>query len=88
MAQLIPGNNLGSLLDVVEQIQAEPFDPAASIPAGPMLLVARDKDLLAASMPDLATLSPLAEMLWLPARNHTNAVSSRAFKTAAVDFLN
>ena len=88
MARLVPGNDVGSLLDLIGQIQTEPFDPAAAIPAGPMLLVAGDQDLLAASMPELADLSPLAEVLWLAARHHTNAVSSRAFKTAAVEFLN
>ena len=87
MAQLVPGNDVGSLLDLIDQIQTEPFNPATAVPAGPMLLVAGDKDLFAAGMPDLAELSPLAEILWLPARNHTNAVSSRAFKTAAVEFL-
>jgi single-strand DNA-binding protein len=28
-----------------------------------------------------------AELLWLPARTHANAVTSRAFKNAAIEFL-
>ena len=56
-----------------------------------MLLVAGDKDERIGSLPQLAELArtagSAAEQLILPGRNHTNAVTSRAFKQAAVRFL-
>jgi hypothetical protein len=56
-----------------------------------MLLVAGDQDERAGSLPKLAELArgagALAEQLMLPGRNHTNAVTSRAFKQAAITFL-
>jgi hypothetical protein len=56
-----------------------------------MLLVAGDKDERAATMAQLAELGlragSMAEQLVLPGRNHTNAITSRAFKQGAISFL-
>ena len=87
MAQLVPQNNLAALFRMVEAIKEEPFSPAAAVPGMPLLLVAGERDDLAATAPELAALSGQADMLTLPARTHANAVTSRAFKTAALDFL-
>jgi pimeloyl-ACP methyl ester carboxylesterase len=91
MALLLPSNNIFALLSLVEAIKAEPYDPAEAVPHVPMLLVAGDQDERAGSMPQLAELAKsagaLAEQLALPGRNHTNAVTSRAFKQAAISFL-
>ncbi|MCC3277587.1 alpha/beta hydrolase [Arthrobacter sp. zg-Y40] len=87
MAQLVPGNNLAALFRMVEAIKEEPFTPEAAVPGMPLLLVAGDRDDLAATAPELAALSGRAELLALPARTHANAVTSRAFKSAALDFL-
>ena len=91
MAQLLPSNNIFSLLSLVEAIKGEPFDPAEAVPRLPMLLVAGDKDGRAASLPALAALGAKAgamvEQLLLPGRTHTNAVTSRAFKQRAISFL-
>ncbi|WP_427006990.1 alpha/beta fold hydrolase [Pseudarthrobacter sp. H2] len=91
MAQLLPSNNIFSLLSLVEAIKGEPFDPAEAVPRMPMLLVAGDKDDRAASLPELAALGAKAgamvEQVLLPGRNHTNAVTSRAFKQEAISFL-
>lgn len=87
MARLVPQNNLPALFRMVEAIKEEPFSPAAAVPGMPVLLVAGDRDDLAETAPELAALSGHAEILTLPARTHTNAVTSRAFKTAAVEFL-
>ncbi len=91
MALLLPSNNIFALLSLVEAIKAEPYDPAEAVPHVPMLLVAGDKDERAGSLPQLAELARkaggTAEQLILPGRNHTNAVTSRAFKQAAVRFL-
>ena len=91
MALLLPSNNIFALLSLVEAIKAEPYDPAEAVPHVPMLLVAGDKDERAASLPQLADLAAkaggIAEQVMLPGRNHTNAITSRAFKQAAVTFL-
>ncbi|WP_426996186.1 alpha/beta fold hydrolase [Pseudarthrobacter sp. N5] len=91
MAQLLPSNNIFALLSLVEAIKGEPFDPAEAIPHMPILLVAGQNDDRAASMPELAALGAKAgsmvEQLVLPARNHGNAVTSRAFKQGAIAFL-
>ena len=91
MALLLPSNNIFALLSLVEAIKAEPYDPAEAVPHVPMLLVAGDKDERAGTLPQLAELArgagSMAEQLLLPGRNHTNAITSRAFKQAAISFL-
>jgi len=91
MAQALPSNNIFALLSLVEAIKGEPYDPAEAVPHMPMLLVAGENDERAASMPRLAKLAAtsgsMAEQLVLPGRNHTSAITSRAFKQAAVAFL-
>lgn len=91
MAMLLPSNNIFALLSLVDAIKAEPFDPAEAVPHMPMLLVAGDQDERAATMPRLAELGiragSMAEQLTLPGRNHTNAITSRAFKQGAIAFL-
>ncbi|MDQ0868897.1 pimeloyl-ACP methyl ester carboxylesterase [Arthrobacter sp. V1I9] len=91
MALLLPSNNIFALLSLVEAIKAEPYDPAEAVPHVPMLLVAGDKDERAASLPQLADLAAKAggsvEQVMLSGRNHTNAITSRAFKQAAITFL-
>ena len=70
---------------------AAPFDPAEAVPHMPMLLVAGDKDERATTTVQLAELGlragSMAELLVLPGRNHTNAITSRAFKQGAISFL-
>ncbi len=91
MAMLLPSNNIFALLSLIEAIKTEPYDPAEAVPRMPMLLVAGEKDDRAATMPELAALGAKAggmvEQLVLPARNHTNAITSRAFKQGAISFL-
>ena len=87
MATLVPSNNLEALFTLIEAIKQEPFRPGEAVPAMPLLLVAGDKDTLAATAPRLAELSGRADLLLLPGRSHANAVTSRAFKSAAVQFL-
>jgi pimeloyl-ACP methyl ester carboxylesterase len=91
MALLLPSNNIFALLSLVEAIKAEPYDPTEAVPHVPMLLVAGDQDERIGSLPKLAELAQnagsMAEQLVLPGRNHTNAVTSRAFKQAAITFL-
>ncbi|GAA3692822.1 alpha/beta hydrolase [Zhihengliuella alba] len=88
MAQLVPSNDVDALLRVIEAVGAEPFTPGQSVPQQPVLLVAGQRDELAETMPRLTELARGAggaEELWLPARTHSNAVTSRAFKQAALE---
>jgi pimeloyl-ACP methyl ester carboxylesterase len=91
MAMLLPSNNIFALLTLVEAIKGEPFDPAEAVPHMPVLLVAGENDERAGSLPELAALGSKAgsmvEQLVLPGRNHTNAITSRAFKQGAISFL-
>ena len=91
MAQLLPSNNIFALLTLVEAIKDEPYDPAEAVPHVPLLLVAGEQDERLGSLAGLADLAAKAgtsaEQLILPGRNHTNAVTSRAFKQAAIAFL-
>lgn len=91
MAQMLPSNNLFAMLSLIEAIKGEPFDPAEAAPHVPLLLVAGEKDERAATMPQLAELASkrggMVETLVVPGRTHTNVITSRAFKDAAVEFL-
>lgn len=87
MARLVPTNDVFALLTMVEAIKREPFVPGDAVPHMPLLLVAGDEDERARTLPDLADLSGRAEIVWLPGRTHTNAVTARAFKSAAIEFL-
>jgi len=91
MAQMLPSNNLFALLSLIEAIKGEPFDPAEAAPHMPLLLVAGEKDERAATMPELASIAGkhggMVESLVIPGRTHTNVVTSRAFKEAALEFL-
>lgn len=78
---------LGPLFTMIEAMKEEPFSPQSAIPPMPLLLVAGDNDPLAATAPELAGLSLHAEVVALPGRTHVDAVTSRAFKNAAIDFL-
>lgn len=87
MARLVPENNLDALFLMIQAIKEEPFLPAEAVPAMPLLLVAGDRDELAATAPGLVELSGQAELVLLPGRTHANAVTSRVFKQAAIGFL-
>ncbi len=87
MAQLDPGNDLPSLLAMISAVKTEPFDPQSAVPSMPVLLVAGDQDAYAVGLDDLQAWAPQATITRLPGRNHSNAITSRAFKLAALDFL-
>ncbi|WP_051477258.1 alpha/beta fold hydrolase [Arthrobacter sp. Br18] len=87
MARLVPSNNVFALLTMVEAVKAEPFVAAEAVPKVPLLLVVGDQDEFARSAPELAALAPRAQLEWLPGRTHSNAITSHAFKAAAVSFL-
>ncbi|PQZ92167.1 alpha/beta hydrolase [Arthrobacter sp. MYb227] len=91
MAQTVESNDMFSLMSMIQAIKTEPFAPEQMIPTMPALLVAGDGDSLATTMPRLTELldtrNTKRAILWLPGRDHANAVTSREFKNAAVEFL-
>lgn len=87
MMQTSPGSPAQTLLHLVAAVKQEPYDAATAVPSQPVLLVSGEKDDLVDSLPLLEKLVPTVEVLTLPGRTHVNAVSARAFKQAAVEFL-
>jgi pimeloyl-ACP methyl ester carboxylesterase len=87
MAQASPGSDMYALLALVEGIKEEPFDAAEAVPRQPVLMVAGEKDERVGALEVLRGLVPEAETLIVPGRNHVNAVTARAFKQAALEFL-
>jgi pimeloyl-ACP methyl ester carboxylesterase len=87
MAQVIPSNDIFALLALIQAVKMEPFDPTDAVPRMPILLVAGDLDERARSMSRLAALSPDAQQVVIAGRNHSNTVTSREFKDAAISFL-
>lgn len=87
MAQASPGSDPPVLLRLVAAVKAEPFDAAEAVPQQPVLMVSGEQDERIGALEALAGLLPSAEVRTLPGRTHVNAVSARAFKQAAVEFL-
>lgn len=87
MARSLPSNSMPALLAMVSAIKTEPFDPRTAAPTMPVLLVAGDQDPYADDVEELAAYASSAELLSLPGRTHTDAVTSRSFKDAARTFL-
>lgn len=87
MAQQIPHHDLSALLAMVTAVKTEPFDPQGAVPRMPVLLVAGDQDGYAAGIEDLRDWAPNAAITALPGRNHSNAITARTFKDAALEFL-
>ncbi|WP_104178966.1 alpha/beta fold hydrolase [Arthrobacter sp. B0490] len=87
MAQAGEQADLPALLAMVTAIKTEPFDPQAAVPRMPLLLVAGDQDDYAGGIEDLRRWAADAAVTTLPGRNHSNAITARLFKDAALDFL-
>lgn len=82
----LSGNDPAALAACARGQAARPFRPEP-VPDGiPFLLVAGAKDALAAGAEELARVRG-GSYLELPGRDHVNAVSSRIFRQAVVDFL-
>jgi pimeloyl-ACP methyl ester carboxylesterase len=87
MALASPGSDMYALLSLVEAVKEVPFDAAEAVPAQPILIAAGEKDERAAGIEALHGLVPQAQIVLLPGRNHVTAVTARAFKKAAIEFL-
>ncbi|RUQ87858.1 alpha/beta hydrolase [Labedella gwakjiensis] len=87
MASGIPGNDLESLIALVEGmrggVQPDPSDP----PAVPLLVAAGDRDPVRDDSRSLAEAAPHGRFVELPDRDHFSAPTSRVFRRAAIDLL-
>jgi pimeloyl-ACP methyl ester carboxylesterase len=87
MMQAGAGNDSHALLRLAEAVRRREFRPRERIPRQDMLIVAGADDDIAAESEQLAAVIPHAAFLSLPGRNHINAITSRVFKAATVEFL-
>jgi pimeloyl-ACP methyl ester carboxylesterase len=87
MMRATPGNDPHALVRLAEAVRRREFRPRERIPRQDMLIVAGSDDDIAGESEQLAALIPHAEVLPLPGRNHINAITSRVFKSATVEFL-
>jgi pimeloyl-ACP methyl ester carboxylesterase len=87
MAAGIAGNDLASLVALVEGMrggtQPDPSDP----PLQPILIAAGDRDPVRPDSETLAAAAPQGRFVELPDRDHFSAPTSRVFRDAAIDFL-
>ncbi|RUR00849.1 alpha/beta fold hydrolase [Labedella endophytica] len=85
MAAGITGNDLESLIALVEGMRGGVQPEASAPPIVPLLVAAGDRDPVLDDSRVLAEAAPHGEFLELPDRNHFSAPTSRDFRRAAVD---
>ncbi|KAA5838421.1 alpha/beta fold hydrolase [Saccharopolyspora hirsuta] len=81
-----PGCATDSLLSLVEGLASEPFDPAASAPQVPTLLVGGADDPMSQGIDQLAGHLPQGRVVRVPG-DHLGALASDEFRAAALEFL-
>lgn len=88
IAELVPGNDIPRLFDLVASQQANPLPAvdADRVPASPVCFVLGERDELGAGVDEFAT-EVGAEFVSLKARSHASAITARGFKAAAVERL-
>ncbi|WP_017576389.1 alpha/beta fold hydrolase [Nocardiopsis kunsanensis] len=82
----LPGNDAAALAACARGQAARPFRPDPAPEGIPFLLVAGARDTLAVGAEQLAR-DRGGSHVEVPGRDHVNAVSSRTFRQAVVDFL-
>lgn len=82
----LPGNRPEALLDLIEGLASEPFDPAVDTPAQPLLLLGGVEDPMAQGMDALAAAVPDSRVVRVPG-DHLAALHTPEFRAAVVDFL-
>lgn len=82
----LPGNRPAELIDLIEGLAAEPFDPASGAPAQPTLLLGGADDGMSAGIGDLAVLLPESRVGRVPG-DHLGALHAPEFRAAAAAFL-
>lgn len=91
VAAMIPQQHLSHVVELRLALGADPAPPEKTVPAVPTLVVAGSRDEIAAGSEQLAQwvrdTGQVAEFVELTGRNHINALTSHAYKSAVVDFL-
>lgn len=91
VASALPGQNLPHVVELRLALLHDRYDPAATVPEVPTLVVAGTKDPIAAGAHRLAELvtetGAPSRYVELTGRSHINAVTARDYKTAVADFL-
>ncbi|OKI15946.1 alpha/beta hydrolase [Nocardiopsis sp. TSRI0078] len=82
----LPGNDAAALAACARAQASRPFDPDPPLTGIPLLLVSGARDALAEGAAELAERCG-GTHVEVPGRDHANAVSSRAFRQAVLDFL-
>lgn len=81
-----PGNRPEALLDLIEGLASEPFDPAVAAPGQPVLLVGGMEDPMAQGIDALAGAVGDARVVRVPG-DHLAALHTPEFRAAVRDFL-
>jgi pimeloyl-ACP methyl ester carboxylesterase len=87
MATGIGGNDLAALVALVEGMRGGAQPDPANPPRQPVLFATGSEDRILQASRALAAATPRAEFVEIPGRNHFNAPTSRAFRDAALAFL-
>lgn len=91
MAGKLPGANVPHVVELLLSLSVDPYDPASAVPAAPTLVVAGSQDEIASEAASLVPLitgaGSVGTFVQIPDRDHVNAVTSRDYKTAVVEFL-
>jgi pimeloyl-ACP methyl ester carboxylesterase len=82
----LPGNRPAQLLELIEGLAAEPFDPASGVPQQPTLLLGGADDGMVAGIDDLVALLPDGRAARVPG-DHLGALHSPEFRSAVRTFL-
>ncbi|MBM7773910.1 pimeloyl-ACP methyl ester carboxylesterase [Actinokineospora baliensis] len=81
-----PGQDANSLLNLVEGLASEPFNPAAGAPQVPTLFLAGDTDPMSQGVDHLVSLVPNATLQRVPG-DHVSALAGEDLRAAAFTFL-
>ena len=82
----LPGNRPEALLDLIEGLASEPFDPALGAPTQPVLLLGGTDDPMAQGIDVLAAAVPDSRVVRVPGE-HLAALHAPEFRAAVVAFL-
>lgn len=82
----LPGNCPEALLDLIEGLASEPFDPAVAAPSQPVLLLGGADDPMAQGIDALAAAVPDSRVVRVPG-DHLTALHAPEFRAAVADFL-
>lgn len=82
----LPGNRPAEILDLVEGLASEPFDPAVGAPRQPVLLLGGTEDPMAQGIDALAATVPGSRVERVPG-DHLAALHTPEFRAAVLGFL-